>query len=600
MNQLDAIPCGLRDRRQWVVWRFQRRGEKQTKIPLRADGGGRAKSTDPSTWATYDEAVAAVSKLSADGLGYAFSEEDDYVGVDLDEALSDVDRGAILSLLSSYSETSVSGRGAHVIVRGKLPGPGRRRGPVEVYASGRYFAMTGKHITGTPTTIEDRQPELDELLERFIPPSPEAEAQRPIVPIDLDDRDLLDKAMSARNGSDFRDLYEGRWESRYTSRSEADIALAGRLAFWFGRDPKRIDRVFRSSGLMRPKWERANYRDRTIEGAITACRDTYTPRPRVQPVRQPEASAASIPSSAPPPTVAPVARVRTLDEWIADYDRERRLTTWNPIRLGFAALDADMRGISAGQVAAFAARAGVGKSWLLSTVAQNIAAEGELGCLILTLEMPGAEWVERQLAIDADVAPEEVEVWSRQGELAQHSVDFLKRMQNTVMCEEFLNLKELPTVFNEARERLGTPLRAVLVDYAGLVDVDGRDAYERASKLGKGLKAVAKAEKVAMVVAMQLSRAGGDGSEPVKLDMLRDSGVLEESMDFILGAWRPDKAANLSPPDALELRNVLRVRLLKNRKGADGRVVDLRFRETSRRVDDEWSPTPSLGGRTDG
>ena len=90
---------------------------------------------------------------------------------------------------------------------------------------------------------------------------------------------------------------------------------------------------------------------------------------------------------------------------------------------------------------------------------------------------------------------------------------------------------------------------------------------------------------MAIVVAMQVSRAGGgDGSTPVTLSSLRDSGVLEESVDFLIGAWRPGKDPGLEPSDAISLRDVMRVALLKNRKGEGGRVVDLRFRPESRRL----------------
>ena len=98
------------------------------------------------------------------------------------------------------------------------------------------------------------------------------------------------------------------------------------------------------------------------------------------------------------------------------------------------------------------------------------------------------------------------------------------------------------------------------------------------------MKTLAKAEQVAIVVALQVSRAGGDGSEPVTIAMLRDSGVLEESLDFLLGGWRPGKAAHLSPEEQVELRDVMRVAILKNRKGQDGRIVDLHFRAESRRL----------------
>lgn len=277
-------------------------------------------------------------------------------------------------------------------------------------------------------------------------------------------------------------------------------------------------------------------------------------------------------------------RVQSFDELLDAYGRERSKPEWAPIRLGFGSLDADMRGVSPGQVAGFAARTSVGKSWALASIADNIAARRDAGCLILSLEMPGPEWVERQVAIYADVAPEQVETWAKEGELGAHVGDFLERFEHVLVCEDSLRLRDLPAIVGEARERLTVPLRLVVIDYLGMIGADGRDAYERASALGKGLKELAKQESLAVVVAMQLSRAGGDGSQPVSLEMLRDSGVLEEALDFCIGAWRPGKVRDLGPVDAIDLHDVMRVCLIKNRKGPDGRVVDLRFRGESRRL----------------
>lgn len=50
--------------------------------------------------------------------------------------------------------------------------------------------------------------------------------------------------------------------------SAADLALCSRLAR-FTRDGDRLDRLFRRSGLMRPKWERADYRGRTLARALS-------------------------------------------------------------------------------------------------------------------------------------------------------------------------------------------------------------------------------------------------------------------------------------------------------------------------------------------
>jgi replicative DNA helicase len=282
--------------------------------------------------------------------------------------------------------------------------------------------------------------------------------------------------------------------------------------------------------------------------------------------------------------------VKTYETLLTEYTEERGRTDYEPVHLGFGSIDADLRGISAGQVCGIAARTAVGKTFALATVGDNFAARTDVGCLALSLEMPGVEWAERALAISADVAPEQVEEWAKQGELGQHATDFLERMQNARVVDEFVRLDELPAVFAQARASLRVPLRLVLIDYLGLLDTAGRDTYERASKVGRGLKQIAKQEAVAIVVAAQVSRAGGDGSEPVTMAMLRDSGVLEESLDFLLGAWRPGKAADLAPPEALNLRDVMRVAVLKNRKGDDGRIVDLRFRPASRRLYEEADP----------
>jgi primase-polymerase (primpol)-like protein len=92
---------------------------------------------------------------------------------------------------------------------------------------------------------------------------------------DLDDDTLLERARSARNGDKFRRLYDEGNIDGYGSRSEADLALVGEIAFWTGPDPDRIDRLFRGSKLMRDKWDRDDYRERTIEKALANCTEFY-------------------------------------------------------------------------------------------------------------------------------------------------------------------------------------------------------------------------------------------------------------------------------------------------------------------------------------
>jgi hypothetical protein len=265
------------------------------------------------------------------------------------------------------------------------------------------------------------------------------------------------------------------------------------------------------------------------------------------------------------------AALLTVDDLLMQYIDER-VGTRPPIKLGWASLDNDLKGVGDGQVLGIAARTAVGKSWALASVADYTASTG-VGGLICTLEMPGIDWIERQLAIAENVPPEMVESWVRQGLIASKVGHFREKFKNTLFCEKIISLDEMPTLIQAAKQRINVEFRAVFVDYLGLMDARGKDVYERVSSIGKGLKTVAKRESVAVVVAMQLSRAGGDGTKEVTLEMLRDSGVLEESMDFLLGCWRQSGD-----------KNTMFVRILKNRKGADGRKVELRFMEQSRKL----------------
>jgi len=101
-----------------------------------------------------------------------------------------------------------------------------------------------------------------------------------VSPNDLPDDALIQKIMQSTNGAEFTRLWYG---DVGTDWSSADLALCNYLAFWTGKDASRMDSLFRQSGLMRPKWDRAartgddSYGAGTIERAIEGCDGTYDP-----------------------------------------------------------------------------------------------------------------------------------------------------------------------------------------------------------------------------------------------------------------------------------------------------------------------------------
>ena len=158
----EAIPDELKELTQWCCFKLQQRGDKLTKIPMNPHNGTLGKSNDESTWADFDTALAAIDFYNFDGLGFYFKAP--YFGIDIDGVKEDIERyfnndhddnvvSEFIDMMGSYCETSISGKGIHIIAKGELPEGARRRGNIEMYDSGRFFVMTGNQI-GPYTRIE--------------------------------------------------------------------------------------------------------------------------------------------------------------------------------------------------------------------------------------------------------------------------------------------------------------------------------------------------------------------------------------------------------------------------------------------------------------
>ena len=289
-SNFGGVPEPLRARPQWVTWRRELTADgKPTKVPYSARTSLRASSTDPSTWSGFAEALDASSRY--DGIGYVFASSDPFVGIDLDHC-RDAETGQIQSWAKeiidgcmSYTEVSPSGAGVHIFVRGVLPAGARKRGSVEMYSSGRYFTVTGDHLPGTPVTIQEPCVPMAELhaLHLGTPRAVRSTDRVAVQPVLVEDAGLLARARRAANGDKFSRLYDLGDTSEYGGDdSAADLALCSFLAFWTGRDPVRMDRLFRQSALMRAKWDEKHfaggrtYGEGTIDKAISSTANMYT------------------------------------------------------------------------------------------------------------------------------------------------------------------------------------------------------------------------------------------------------------------------------------------------------------------------------------
>ena len=135
-----------------------------------------ARCNDPSTWGTYDDALAAVQRGNADGIGYALLGSG--IGaVDLDHVLDSEGQPArwasqiCTEANGAYQETTVSGVGLRII--GTTNGPETHRkftfdrgtgAGVEVYRNAaRYITISG--LEKTPCA---ELPPLDDLINMLV------------------------------------------------------------------------------------------------------------------------------------------------------------------------------------------------------------------------------------------------------------------------------------------------------------------------------------------------------------------------------------------------------------------------------------------------
>lgn len=275
------FPPELLARPQWVAWQY----DGTRKIPKNPRTGGNAMANTPSTWSTFEEACSAALAKGLDGVGFMF--HGDFFGIDLDDC-RDAETGAvddhaqaICKQFPSYAEITPSGRGLHILCKGTLPDglSGKRKNKTEIYARGRFFTVTGD-VFQHPQTLADCTFEIKDLL--YEAAQPLRKTQLPAMQ-GIPDAEVLQLIGGSKDADVFSSLYAGHWSKAdggckgFPSQSEADLAFCIIVARWSGCNPDQVDRLYRQSGLLRPKWDEMHgeetYGNITIAKAIAAAPD---------------------------------------------------------------------------------------------------------------------------------------------------------------------------------------------------------------------------------------------------------------------------------------------------------------------------------------
>ncbi len=263
---------------------------------------------NPAIWMDAQAAIDTAKLFGAPyGVGFVFTANDPFYFVDLDDCLepngvtwSPVAVDIMTRLNGAAIEVSQSGKGLHVFGTGTCPEHGCKNIPLglEFYTEGRFVALTGANTMGSASA--DSSAALGALVADYFSvsagnakgqdwttePCAEYTGQK------WTDAELIDKALNTGTGAaaafgskaTFKDLWgcnedvlvAAYPDPRGYDASSADAALAQHLAFWTGNNCERILALMKQSELVRDKWDREDYLDRTIKKAVSMQTSVYS------------------------------------------------------------------------------------------------------------------------------------------------------------------------------------------------------------------------------------------------------------------------------------------------------------------------------------
>jgi putative DNA primase/helicase len=263
VNALE-IPEELKELPQWVLWRAEWDSKQQQykKVPY-SYAGHYAKSTSSDTWTIFD-AINTIYEQNDkyEGIGFVLSENDDYVVLDIDNAIDEngqINSGLALDMTEiTYCEKSPSGTGLHCFFKGGLPLERKKKRSdldIELYDTKRFMTITGESI-GQSEMCEE-QSTLDNLVERYfkVEKPQNTITYDPNHKSDLSDTDVLNIMLKSKHKEKINDLLKGNYEGYFDSPSEAVQSLLHYLAFYTGKDKQQMERIFTDYNNLTDKWD---------------------------------------------------------------------------------------------------------------------------------------------------------------------------------------------------------------------------------------------------------------------------------------------------------------------------------------------------------
>lgn len=235
---------------------------------------------------------------------------------------------------------------------------------------------------------------------------------------------------------------------------------------------------------------------------------------------------------------------------------------------GFQDLDAITGGFQPGSLVIIAARPGMGKSCLVTNIAENAAIDHGKPVLLFSLEMSESELAGRFLASQAQVKSDDLRkgrvkdaAWKKIFDAAQR----LSKAPLFVDDSSDISMLEIRAKARRMHSQHGS-LGLVIIDYLQLLRPDGRteSRVEQIGQMSRGMKILAGELQCPVIALSQLNRSVESRADrrPMLSD-LRESGSIEQDADMVTFIYR-DEYYN----DDSEDQGIAELIIGKNRAGS--------------------------------
>jgi hypothetical protein len=236
-----------------------------------------------------------------------------------------------------------------------------------------------------------------------------------------------------------------------------------------------------------------------------------------------------------------------------------------------------------------------GKTWIgLNAIANNPG----IPTLFFSIEMSWRNVVSREVAITTGIPTWELEKILRSGETPLPYIETGIRYPFLLGDDRSeITTKDMKQAVMEAGQKLGQPIRLVIIDYLELIGGAGMlGKSEQVDKAAQKIRALAKDCDCSVIVLHQVGKTDGSGGfEPLSLDSGKYGG--HQPMDYVIGAYAPRLNPKLTEHQLAEVQDDLYLQLLKNRNGkAHPQGVRHRLDQTTGRITPWGQLTVQLPG----